>query len=415
MIALIDCNSFYCSCERVFNPKLHNQPVVVLSNNDGCVVARSSEVKALGIPMGVPFFKIREQVKQHHIYVFSSNYALYGDLSDRVMTVLSQFTPAMEIYSIDEAFLNLAGFNHLDLTAYGSQICSTVKQWTGIPVSVGIAPTKVLAKVAGRVAKKSPTGVYEMPTSDDEILHTTAVEDIWGIGSKLSQWLHHQGIPTALQLRDAHPGLIRKKMGIIGIRLQQELQGIPCLPLEQCPPPKKETTVSRSFGRPVTTQQELKEAVALYTSRAAEKLRRQQQAATVIRVFARSSPFGAEHYTKSRTVELGVATSDTRELVQAALQLVEAIFCEGVSFQKAGVTMMGLVPRDGIQGSLFDTAAREGSQRLMATIDRINRRFGSGTIQVAAAGMQRGWEMRRELRSPCFTTCWGELPCVALG
>jgi DNA polymerase V len=378
------------------------------------VVARTNEVKALGIPMGVPFFKICEQVKQHGIHVFSSNYALYEDLSARVMNTLAQFTPEMEIYSIDEAFLNFSGLTHLDLTDYGSQIRATVKQWTGIPVSVGIAPTKVLAKVANRVAKKSSEGVFVMPTSDDAVLDKIAVEDVWGIGSKLSKWLKTHDIQTALQLRDADPGLIRQKMGVVGIRLVKELQGISCLSLDLCPSPKKETCVSRSFGRPVTTLNELKEAMALHVSRAAEKLRQQDQAATVMMVFARSSPHQGDYYYNSRTVELPMATHNTLELIGWAMPQVEAIYAPGVMFQKAGVILLGLVPADQTQPNVFDTRDRERDQKLMQTMDLINRRFGAGTLQVAAAGIRRQWEMKRQVRSPRFTTCWGELARVAL-
>ncbi len=239
MLALVDCNSFYASCERVFNPKLWGKPVVVLSNNDGCVVARSPEAKALGIPMGEPFFKIRSLAEKHQVQVFSSNYALYGDLSERVMTVLGSFTPDQEIYSIDEAFLDFSGFRHLDLTDYGVQIRKTVLQWTGIPVSIGIAPTKVLAKIANRVAKKSleAGGVFDLSTCDrvDPVLAATPVEDIWGIGRQYSKWLRIQNITSALELREANDGLIRKKMGIVGVRLLHELRGVSCLPLDLCP------------------------------------------------------------------------------------------------------------------------------------------------------------------------------------
>jgi DNA polymerase V len=409
IFALCDCNNFYVSCERVFNPKLLNVPVVVLSNNDGCVVARSPEVKALGIAMGVPLFKIKPEVEKYNIKVLSSNYALYGDMSHRVMQVLAQFSPDLEVYSIDEAFLGFDGFEHIDLMEYGLQIKARVLQWTGIPVSVGIGCTKVLAKLANRVAKKSQTGVYTEP---ENALATTAVDDIWGIGRKWGKWLIDRGITNALQFRDADPELIRKKLGIVGVRLQLELQGKSCLPLELCPQPKQNTCVSRSFGKPVTTKQELKEAVAFHTSKAAEKLRAQKQIATALSVFARSSPFKDDLHSVSLSVELSVATNDTNELLEYALPLVDRIYTPGVEFKKAGIIMLGLQPEDSVQTSLFDTKDRTKSKQLMDVMDRMNQRFGQGTLSLAASGVRQPWRMQCGNRTARCTSEWSEVKMV---
>jgi DNA polymerase V len=408
--ALVDCNNFYVSCERVFNPKLWNVPVVVLSNNDGCVVARSPEVKALGIPMGVPLFKIKHEVDKHNIKVLSSNYALYGDMSHRVMQVLAQFSPELEVYSIDEAFLGLDGFEHIDLMDYGQQIRARVLQWTGIPVSVGIGCTKVLAKLANRVAKKSQAGVFTEP---EQALVDTKVDDIWGVGRKWGKWLIERGITNALQFRDSDRNLIQKKLGIVGVRLQLELKGKSCLVLELCPQPKQNICVSRSFGRPVTTKQELREAVAFYIAKAAEKLRQQKQVAIALSVFARSSPFKDDLHSASLSIELSVASNDTTELLQYALPLVDRIYAQGVEFKKAGVIMLGLQPEDSVQTSLFDIEDRTKSKQLMQVIDQINHRFGQGSLSLAAAGINKAWRMQCGNRSSRCTSEWSEMKLVS--
>jgi DNA polymerase V len=288
IFALVDCNNFYASCERVFNPGLKGQPLVVLSNNDGCVVARSNEAKALGIGMGVPEFQIRPVLRAHQVQVFSSNYTLYGDMSQRVMETLEPFSPDLEIYSIDEAFLSLSGFASRNLTEYGRTIRNTVKRWTGIPVSVGIAETKTLAKIANRVAKRTPDigGVFDLLACPDRdaLLGRIAVEDVWGIGPNHARRLKQHGITTALQLRGADDQWIRKHLGIVGLRLVMELRGVSCLDLEQCPSPKQSLTCSRAFGTLISTLAEMEEAVSVYTSRVAEKLRRERLAATVLTV-----------------------------------------------------------------------------------------------------------------------------------
>jgi DNA polymerase V len=292
LFALIDCNNFYVSCERLFQPMLHGKPVVVLSNNDGCVIARSDEAKVLGIPMGLPAFKLANLLKAHPIEVFSSNYTLYGDLSARVMMTLTQWAPAVEVYSIDEAFLDLTGISTDALTPYGQTLRTTIHRWTGIPVSIGIAPTKTLAKLANRLAKRSPQGVVTLTALSeiDATLACTRVEDIWGIGPGYTRRLKLHDIRTALQLRDANDRWIRQQLGVVGQRIVWELRGISCLPLELCPPPKQSLMVSRSFGRPIITLTEMREAVATYTTRAAEKVRRHQMAAGVVTIFLMTNP-----------------------------------------------------------------------------------------------------------------------------
>jgi DNA polymerase V len=419
---LVDCNNFYVSCERLFNPKLIEKPVVVLSNNDGCVVARSQEVKDLGIKMGVPVFKIRDEIQKYNIQVYSSNYTLYGDLSGRVMSTLSHFAPDVEIYSIDEAFLDLSGFNQKDLTDYCAEIRRIVLMWVGIPVSIGIGSTKTLAKLANRVAKKSKSGVFDLSgcNNPDEVLSKIDVGDIWGIGSKYGKWCRSQGIITALDFRNADTEVIRKKMGVVGVRMLMELQGQSCLPLELVSNPKKETCVSRSFPHPVTTITELKEAVAHFVHRAAEKLRIQKQSAQVITVFARTSPFKEDFYADSATAEFIIPTNNTVEILQIASQLTEIIYRKGQEFKKAGVIMTGLVPEGQIQGNLFESPCasmdievdRQRSTELMKVIDKLNAQFGRHTLKFASAGVKQPWLTKCSKRSPRYTTCWNELLTV---
>jgi DNA polymerase V len=396
---------------------LQGQPVVVLSNNDGCVIARSEEAKALGIPMGLPAFQLADMLQEQHIEVFSSNYALYGDMSARVMTTLAQWTPDVEIYSIDEAFLHLTALSPEALPAYGQTMRTTIQQWTGVPVSIGIAATKTLAKLANRLAKRSPKarGVVTLmsPAEVEATLAQTPVEDIWGIGPGYTKRLKAQDIRTALQLRNVHDRWVRQQLGIIGLRIVWELRGISCLPLELCPPPKQSLMVSRSFGRPITALTEMREAVATYTTRAAEKLRRAQRAAGVLTVFLMTNRFTDEaQYSNSMTIPLPVATQDTAELIRYALRGIEQIFCESYRYKKAGVILTALVPAHQVQTHLFDHHDRERSQRLMAALDTINTQWGRGTIRYAAVGVQPRWRMRCARRSPRYTTRWQELVVV---
>jgi DNA polymerase V len=409
--ALVDANHFYCSCERVFAPRLEGRPVVVLSNNDGCIVSATQEAKNLGITRGVPIFQIKPLLQRHRVAVFSSNYTLYGDLSRRVMDTLKHFTPRVEIYSIDEAFIDLTG--HKDLAEYGYQIRSTVKQWTGIPVSIGIAQTKTLAKIANRLAKHSEFGVFDLTTCDQEqILASIAIEDVWGIGPRWSKRLRQQGIASALALRQVDKAWIRQQMGVIGVRIVWELQGYSCLPLELNPKPRKSVVVSRSFGTPVESLQELKEAVATFTAKAAYKLRKENLAAQYLTVFVSTSRFKEPHYSNKKTTSLPVATNQTQELISYALALTERLYRKGLPFSKAGVMMMKLVFAHQRQINFFDTCDRERSARLLQAMDEINEQMGRGTLRYGAEGLERDWQTRAGQRSPRWTTQWGELPIV---
>ncbi|TKB82361.1 MAG: Y-family DNA polymerase, partial [Nitrospira sp.] len=389
IFALVDCNNFYASCERVFNPRLEGKPIVVLSNNDGCVVARSNEAKALGIAMGVPEFQIRPLLRAHQVQVFSSNYTLYGDMSQRVMETLEQFCPDLEIYSIDEAFLSLSGFTSRNFTEYGRTIRTTVKRWTGLPVSVGIAETKTLAKIANRVAKRTPdtNGVFDLLACSDRdaLLGRVPVEEVWGIGRNLTRLLNQHGIMTALQLREADNQWIRKHLGIVGLRLVMELRGISCLDLEECPTPKQSLTCSRAFGQLISTLADMEEAVSSYTSRVAEKLRRERLAATVLTVCLTTNEFKeGPQYSNAVTLKLPVATDSTSDLIRSALQGIRTIYREGYRYKKAGVILTGLVPASQTQADLFDSQDRGKSKRLMSALDAINNRWGADTLHYAS-------------------------------
>ncbi|MEO1523614.1 MAG: Y-family DNA polymerase, partial [Cyanobacteria bacterium J06633_2] len=405
MFGLCDCNNFYVSCERVFNPVLRHQPVIVLSNNDGCAVARSNEAKALGIKMGAPVFKIRELIEQHQVKVLSSNYALYGDLSQRVMTTLGNFAPDVEVYSIDEAFLDFSGFSQWNLEGYAQSIQTTVKQWTGIPVSIGIAPTKTLAKIANRIAKRTPEmkGVFVLPNNSDSILSQVAVEDVWGIGRRWAKRLNEQGIETAAQLRDAAEWQIRQQMGIVGMRIVLELRGVSCLPLELCPPPKKMRTVSRSFGRPVESLRELKEAIATHTSTGAEKLRKDGLNASLLSVFVATNRFKSNEpqYQNSAAVSLPIPTNTTPELIDCAVRAIEQIYQEGYRYKKAGINLTELSPATSMQHDLFDVPERrERMKRVMEVMDAVNEIYGAGTLRYAVSGLKQGWKTQAMRRSP---------------
>jgi DNA polymerase V len=411
MLALCDCNSFYASAEKVFAPHLRNKPVIVLSNNDGCIVARSPEAKVIGIKMGVPVFEIKDLIRQHRVEVFSSNYSLYGDMSHRVMAALAEFTPAQEVYSIDESFLDFSGFGHLNLNDYGQKIREVVNQWTGIPISIGIAPTKTLSKVANHFAKRS-NGVYLLqPENAENILEEFSVEDLWGIGRKHTRSLNAHGITNALQLRDVELSWAKQEYSVVMQRLVLELRGQPCFALELGPPPKQSITVSRSFSQPVATLPELREAIATYTSRAAEKLRMHGLTADAIQVFALTSRFKENYFSDSVTLTLDHSSDNTAEILRFALKGCDRIFQPGQEFKKAGVILLGLVPKSQRQLSLWEPD--EGrSDALMQTFDEINARFGPRTIQFAVAGLKKNWSMKQGMRSNRWTTHWNEIPVV---
>ncbi len=409
--ALVDCNNFYVSCEKVFNPGLEGKPVVVLSNNDGCIIARSNEAKALGIKMGEPFFRCREIIQRYNVRVYSSNFSLYGDMSARVMETLGLLCPDMEIYSIDEAFLSLdKGIP--DPIAWGMGVRKTVLKWTGVPVSIGIGPTKTLAKVAAHVAKAMPEGVVYTGADADAVLKDVDVADVWGIGVKYARKLKAMGIRTALELKNLPDNWIKRHMRSTGLRTVMELKGIACIQLGDVAFTKKSVMCSRSFGRDVHDLAELEEAVAAYASRAAEKIRAQGSAASCIQIFLASGSLRETgHGIVSSSVELPEATSYTPEIIRMVKLMVGRLYRSGTVYKKAGVILSGLVDRGKVQKSLF-CPSREtpASQRLMETMDSLNQRWGRGTITFAAGGIERPWKMRQARRSPRFTTSWDELP-----
>lgn len=416
-LALVDCNNFYASCERLFQPALRGRPVVVLSNNDGCVIARSNEAKALGIEMGEPWFMCRERVDTQGVIVRSSNYTLYGDMSARVMRVLEEFTPELEVYSIDEAFLGLAGFEGR-LEAHGRAMRETVIQWTGIPVSVGIGPTKTLAKLANRTAKKdlSSGGVLCLMEEADQSAALARIEltELWGVARRMAERLAGIGIRTPLDLRDADPKFVRLHSSVVMERMVLELRGIPCIGLEEATPDRKTIVASKSFSRRVSCRHEMEEAVTTHMTRAAEKLRRQNLAAGRLAVFIHTD----KHRLKDRQLMaeqafvLPVATADTGRLNRAALIALDAIWRPGHDYKKAGVMLLDLAPARDVQGGLFDRPDDPKALARMKALDALNARYGRGTVTFASMGRQQGWKLRTDFISPRFTTVWADLLSV---
>lgn len=423
MIALVDVNNFYVSCQRVFEPRLEGKPVVVLSNNDGCAVARSNEVKALGVGMGQPWYQMRELAQRHGIIAYSSNYALYADMSNRVMSILRRFSPQQEIYSIDECFLGLDGIPR-DHTELGQEIRQTVLQWTGLPVGIGIAPTKTLAKFCNHLAKKRPVfaGVCEWASLDhasqQRLMQEVTIDEVWGVGRRLSVRLNQDGIFTVADLKQANPESIRSRYNVVLQKTVLELRGIPCIELEDQAPNKQQILCSRSFGQPIYSEQDLCEAVSTYVARAAEKLRRQNSVAGSLAVFIRTNPHRTQdpQYHPHLTVPLSQASDDTLLLTKAALWVLKRIYQPGYSYAKAGVMLLELQDNTAIQGNLFLQSADPLKRaNLNDTMDQINRRWGRGTLKLASAGFNQGWKMRQENRSPCWTTRWEDLPEAGAG
>ncbi|GEO42611.1 umuC protein [Skermanella aerolata] len=416
VFALVDCNNFYVSCERVFNPRLEGVPVIVLSNNDGCAIARSNEAKALGIKMGDPLFQLRPLIRLHKIRVFSSNYVLYGDMSSRVMEVLERFSPEIECYSIDESFLRFTGFEHLDLVDYGQEIRATVWRWIGIPTCVGIGPTKTLAKLANFLAKKRSTfeGVCDLTSSAlrAELLSTIAVEEVWGIGRAAVAKLEKIGVLTAGDLVALHPKQARQLLTVTGERVVHELRGLSCLPLELVEPQRKGTAVTRSFGQAVTTLDHLIEAIASFATRAGAKLRDHGLAAGTLQVFAHTNRHnGDPWYGNATTMRLLEPTNDTFELVRHASAGLRRIWKDGFRYAKAGVMLGELVPAHRAPQSLLPLSRdREQQARLMQVMDGLNDRYGANTVFPASAGIKRPWKLRADHHSPRYTTRWNELP-----
>lgn len=419
-IALVDCNNFYVSCERVFNPKLEGKPVVVLSNNDGCAVARSNEVKAMGIKMGTPWFKMKDIAKRHGIIALSSNYALYGDMSARVMSILSTFSPKQEIYSVDECFLDLDGFDPQSLVAYGQIIRKTIRQNTGIPVCVGIADTKTLAKLANHCAKKGFAGgdsVCNLGLLDEaerrRLFASIPVGDVWGVGRQITEKLLAMNINTIQDLRAANSERIRKQFSVVLGRTQQELNGVSCIELDGAGTARQQIIVSRSFGTSITSFADIAESVAYFATRAAEKLRHDGSVAASVCVSVYTNRFkeGEPQYDRSLIIPLSQPTDDTTKLIGAAIAGLKAIYRSGFHYKKTGVMLMGLQPKSSIQATLFDDpVGMDKSESLMRVMDAINRKMGKGSVATAASGVSQRWAMRRERKSPNYTTDWGELP-----
>ncbi len=418
-IALVDGNNFYAACEQSVDPSIVRQPVVVLSNNDGCIIARSPEARALGIKMGQPYFKVRHDLKRLGVTVRSSNYALYADMSQRLMRILEAYSEELEIYSIDEAFLKISRPSNHDLRPWARQLRESTYQSIGIPISIGLGTSKGQAKLANHLAKTVPdyAGIFDLSVVNDPDtwLNKVDVESVWGIGSKMARWCRIRGVNNARQLRDMSSSALHKKYGVVGIRLQHELRGHSCQPLVVLPLPKKETCVSRSFSHPITSLDELSKAISSYTVRASEKLRTQKQRAGTITIFTRTSPFIQSVYSKSATETLVMPSNDTSVLLQVALRLTRLIFKAHRPLIKAGVLMQNLHSTNHLQTNLlkeYDPKVLEKRERLMNTIDSLNHRYGNGTINWAACGLNQGWVMRREKLGSAATTRLTEIPIV---
>lgn len=419
MFALVDCNNFYASCQRVFEPKLLGKPVVILSNNDGCVIARSNEAKALGIPMGAPAFEYKNLFEQHQVHIFSSNYALYGDMSSRVMNILTTFTPDIEIYSIDEAFLKFTGFERFDLKEYGIKIQRTVTKGTGIPISVGFAPTKALAKIANKIAKKFPErtqSVYVIDSEEKRIkaLRWTSIEDVWGIGRRHAKRLKAINVHTAYQFVQLSDDWVRKEMAVVGLRLKHELEGKPTLDLEM-PKNKKMIATTRSFEKPLTQWEDISERVATFTASCAEKLRRQNSHSNMVMVFVQTNYFRKDQpqYSRSIVINTDFSTHSTIELNHYAQIGLKAIFRDGFHYKKAGVIVMGITPNSETQLSLFSTSNPK-HQPLMSVIDLLNKKIGTNKVKFATQAMGRQWRMKQEKLSKSFTTKIDEIITIQL-
>ena len=416
-LALVDCNNFYVSCERVFRPDLARVPMVVLSNNDGCVVSRSNEAKALGIRMGQPWFECNALAEQHGILAMSSNYALYADLSNRVMSILAEFSPRNEVYSIDECFIDLTGIPRLREASYAMR--ERVMQWVGIPVCVGIGPTKTLAKLANHVAKKHPRsrGVfnYNALTLDQKrgLLQLIPVEAVWGVGRRLTQQLARHGVHSAQDLRVAHAPTLRAEFGVVMEKTQRELQEAPCIDLQEVQPDRQQIISSRSFGSMVTEPAVLKDALSTFVANACAKLRAQSGQAAVIQVFLQTNRFRKDlpHYMPSLAVSLPYPTNDSLEVNRWADHLCERMFKDGYQYKKAGIVLSEISPVTQRQGDLLEPETTS-NKALMQALDTLNQRFGRGAVKVSTQGAFKDWQMRQERKSPNYTTCWDDVPSV---
>ncbi len=417
IFALVDCNNFYASCETVFYPALEGKPLVVLSNNDGCVISRSEEAKSLGIKMGIPVFEISEVIEKNNVHVFSTNYALYGDLSQRVMNTLTTLAPDLEIYSIDEAFLDLSGMSFQHLSEYGKKIQQTVKKWTGISVSVGIAQTKTLAKLANHLAKSKNEygGIFDFinHASKDERLKSVQVGEIWGVGEKYERFLNKCDIYSALDLKEADENRIGEHLGVMGKRLVLELKGTVCYPINVNPETKKEICTTRSFGHPIESYDELEQATTSYVSKVAQKLRRQKSFARSILIFIMTNKYASgPKYVNYKIVQLPVPTNQTSELIHYSVIALKSLYKTGYKYKKSGVIVSDVVPANQQQTSMWEKFNREKRKKLMEIIDGINEKAGLEKVKFAIQGTENNWKMKQENLSPHYTTRWNDILVV---
>ena len=418
MFALVDCNNFYASCERVFNPSLIGKPVVILSNNDGCVIARSNEAKALGIKMGAPAFQIEELLIKHDVFVFSSNYALYGDMSQRVMNTISSYSPEVEIYSIDEAFLNFSGFEKFSLSDYACNIRNTIIKNTGIPVSIGIGLTKSLAKIANHLAKLhfKNNGVFIIDSDEKRIesLKNTYIGNVWGIGKQYEKFLIKNGINSAYDFTLQPENWIRKNMTVVGVRTFKELLGIPCHNIETISNTKKDICTARSFGVMQSDFHIIDEAVSNFASRCASKLRKQKTVCSLVLVFIHTNEHrhDLKQYASNRIINLPIPTNSTIEIVHYARLALKSIYREGYIYKKAGVIVSGISSENSIQMALFDKTNRTSHDKIMSSIDNMNNKFGKDKIKLAVLGDKSKWKLRQEKLSPNYTTRWKDIITV---
>lgn len=417
MIGLVDCNNFYASCERVFRPDLNGKPVIVLSNNDGCVIARSNEAKALGLKMGVPAFQIQEMIRKHGISVFSTNFTLYGDLSARVMYCLSTFVRDIEVYSIDESFLDFSGMKYYDLLEYARNIVYTVRKNTGIPVSMGIAPTKTLAKVANKFAKKYPgyksVCIIDTDPKRKKALQLTGIEDVWGIGRRLAVKLKLKGVESAFDFTRLPREWVRKNMTVVGERTWRELRGEPCIGLDQEPTPKKQICKSSSFGAMVNDFAPLSEAIATFAAVCAQKLRAQNGCAASLMVFIHTNNFRHDlpQYYKNCVITLSVPSNATPAVVHYAIEALKKIYNEGYAYKKAGVIITEIVPATAIQLNLFNDADYDKQKRLMTVLDKLNATYNRNKVYIASQGTEK-WKLHQEHLSRHYTTNWDDIITV---
>jgi len=418
-IALVDCNSFYVSCERLFNPSIIKKPVVVLSSNDGCVISRSTEAKSLGIKMGEPYFKVKKIVKDNDVKIFSTNFALYGDISRRVMKTLKQFSPQMEIYSIDEAFLDLSSIKNENLLDHCYMIRKTILKWTGIPTSIGIATTKTLSKVANYIAKKEKSGVIDFINSKNinKILSEIKINEVWGVGRQLTKFYIKNGINTAYELKNMHNGWIKKNTNVFGSRTAMELKGIPCVSLKPHQKKRKNCCVSRSFGKKVTKLEELSESITTHCLNAAEKIRLDGQTVKKISIFIRTSPFQIKenYYANSIDIDLPISTNDSIVIIKQALIALKSIYKNGYKYQKTGIIFSNLKDTETYNKNLFSKVNNEEKRiKLMKAIDNTNIKYGRHALSIAQAGHKKNWNIKREHSSKIDTASFKFLPIIKI-